>query len=63
MATIQEPQLAEREPIRTVLEARLVMQRAIGRELSEDAATELGFDLLEFLAALTGDTNDCRESS
>ena len=38
------------------------MQSALGRELTESEAMELGFDLLEFLDALTGNEYDSRES-
>lgn len=62
MATLEEPKLVKREPSQAMFETQLVMQSALGRELSESEAMELGFDLLEFLDALTGNENDCRES-
>ena len=62
MATLVEPKPVERESIQTVLETQTVMQSALGRELSESEAIELGFDLLEFLDALTGNEYDSRES-
>lgn len=58
MATLVELQLVEREPIQTATEIQLVMQNVLGRELSVSEAMELGFDLLEFLDALTGDDHD-----
>ena len=62
MATLSEPKPVEREPIQAILEAQTVMQSALGRELTESEAMELGFDLLEFLDALTGNEYDSRES-
>lgn len=63
MATLEEVRLIEREPLHTVHETLQVMENALGRELSESEAVELGFDLLEFLDALTGGNDDTRESS
>lgn len=62
MATLEELKPVECEPIQTVLETRFVMQNALGRAVSESEAMELGFDLLEFLDALTGNEYDSRES-
>lgn len=62
MATLEELKPVEREPIEAVLETQFVMQNALGRALSESEAMELGFDLLEFLDALTGNEYDSRES-
>jgi hypothetical protein len=62
MATLAEPEQFSREPIQTVFETQSVMQRALGRELSESEAMVLGFELLEFLDALTGDDDGFRES-
>lgn len=62
MVTLAEPEQLSREPIQTVFETQSVMQMALGRELSESEAMVLGFELLEFLDALTGDDDGSRES-
>ena len=63
METLEEVRLIERVQLHTVHETLQVMENALGRELSESEAVELGFDLLEFLDALTGGNDDTRESS
>ena len=62
MATLGEPEPTIYEPTEAASDMQTVMEHALGHELSEAEAAKLGFDLLEFLDALTGGDDDCRES-
>lgn len=61
MATLEQVEQSQREldlPIDSILP---VFRDVLGREMSESEVYELGFDLLEFFEALTGESYDTRE--
>lgn len=62
MATLGQSDLIESKSTETTPSLQVIMQNAIGHELSNEQATELGFDLLEFIDALIGNDDDSRES-
>lgn len=62
MATLEQSDLIENKSTETTPSLQAIMQDAIGYELSSEHATELGFDLLEFIDALIGNDDDPRES-
>ena len=62
MTTVKQSELVENKSTENIPSLQVIMQNAIGHELSNEQATELGFDLLEFIDALTGNDDDFRES-
>jgi len=62
MTMVKQSELVESKSIENTPSLQVIMQNAIGHELSSEQATELGFDLLEFIDALTGNDDDFRES-
>lgn len=62
MTIVKQAELIESISIENTPSLQVIMQNAIGHELSSEQATELGFDLLEFIDALTGNDDDFRES-
>lgn len=62
MATLEQSDLIESKSTETTPSLQVIMQNAIGHELSNEQANELGFDLLEFIDALIGNDDDSRES-
>jgi len=62
MTIVKQAELIESISIENSPSLQVIMQNAIGHELSNEKAVELGFDLLEFIDALTGNDDDFRES-
>lgn len=63
MATLEQQIPVTEAPTQATSEVQAVMQIALGRQMAEEEAMMLGYDLLEFLDALTGEDDDSGESS
>ena len=63
MAHLEEPTLVAPEPLgQSVIDTRRLLKQALGHEISDDEAMQLGYDLLEFFGALTGPDDGVRKS-
>lgn len=62
MATLEQVSHSQRDSVLSIDGILPVFRDILGREVSESEVLELSFDLLEFFDALTGESDDTRES-